>query len=68
MIYVYDISVKIFINILGTAVTFGRTSYIFRENDNFTGIIILLDQPSCVSVTVVVVPQEQSPVDASSKS
>ncbi|XP_065918601.1 sushi, von Willebrand factor type A, EGF and pentraxin domain-containing protein 1-like isoform X2 [Dysidea avara] len=48
-----------------TEVTFGRTSYIFRENDSFTGIIILLHQPSCVNVTVVVVPQEQSPVDAS---
>jgi len=51
----------------GVSVTFGRISYIFRENDSFAGVIILLDQPSCVSVTVVVVPQELSPVDASSK-
>ena len=41
--------------------------YVFRENDSFTGVLISLDQPSCVNVTVLVVPQERSPVDASSE-
>jgi len=48
-------------------VTFGNILYIVRENDGFVNLTISLDQPSCVSVTVMVVPQEQSPVDASSE-
>ena len=53
---------------IGVKVTFGNFIYIVREDDGFVNLTVLLDQPSCVSVTVVVVPQEQSPVDASSKS
>ena len=49
-------------------VTFGNILYIVREDDGFVNLTISLDQPSCVSVTVVVVPLEQSPVDASSES
>jgi len=49
-------------------VTFEHTSYAVKEDDIFAVLTILLDQPSCVNVTVVVVPQEKLPVDASSES
>jgi len=45
-----------------------QTSYTAKEDDGFADITISLDKPSCVNVTVLVVPQEQSPVDASSES
>ena len=49
-------------------VSFGNILYIAKEEDAVVNLTISLDQPNCVSVTVVVVPQEQSPVDASSES
>ncbi|XP_065918054.1 uncharacterized protein [Dysidea avara] len=46
--------------------TVERTSYPVNEDAGFANIAILLDQPSCIDVTVIVIPQEQRPVDASS--
>lgn len=48
-------------------VTVAHTSYKVNEKDHFANITVLLDQPSCEAVTVIAVPQVQSPVDASSK-
>ena len=48
-------------------VSLGNILYIADEGDGFVNLTVSLDQPSCVDVTVVVVPQEQSPVDASSE-
>ena len=31
-------------------------SYEVYENDNFANIIVMLDQPSCVNVTITAVP------------
>jgi len=44
-----------------------RTSYTVNENAGFAKVVFLLDQASCIDVTVVVTPQEQTPVDASCK-
>jgi len=44
-----------------------RTLYKINEKDRFINITISLDQPSCETVTVIAVPQVQSPVDASGK-
>ena len=52
---------------IGVEVSLGNILYIADEGDGFVNLTVSLDQPSCVDVTVVVVPQEQSPVDASSE-
>ena len=51
----------------GVEASFEHTSYTAKEGDGFADITVLLDQPSCANITVLVVPKEQSPVDASSK-
>jgi len=44
-----------------------HTSYTVNENKGFAKVVFFLDQASCIDVTVVVTPQEQTPVDASCK-
>ena len=55
------------VHFLGLEITFESMLYVADEGDGFVNLTVLLDQPSCHDVTVVVVPQEQSPVDASSE-
>ena len=47
--------------------TVERTSYVIPEDGGAVDIGILLDQPNCVTLNITLDPQEQSPVDASSK-
>jgi len=51
----------------GAVATVERTAYTVNEDAGFANIAILLDQASCIDVTVVVTPREQTPVDASCK-
>ena len=53
--------------ILGAVVNMAHTMYVVNEGDRFANITVLLDQPSCVTASVIVVPQLQSPRDARSK-
>ena len=57
----------VYVYFVGPEVTLDNFLYVVKEDDGFVNLTVSLDQPSCVDVTVVVVPQEQSPVDASSK-
>ena len=38
--------------------------YMVNEDEGLVNITILLDQPSCVSITVTATPQERSPLSA----
>ena len=51
----------------GAVATVKQTSYTVFENIGTADIIILLDQPNCVPVNIILDPKEQTPVDASSK-
>ena len=55
------------VSFAGPEVTLDNFLYVVKEDDGFVNLTVSLDQPSCVDVTVVVVSQEQSPVDASSE-
>ena len=51
---------------LGAVVSMGHTAYMVNEDGGFANITVSLDQPSCVTATVIAVPQVQSPRDARS--
>ena len=51
----------------GSVATVVRTPYIVNEDAGTVGIGIIIDQPTCVTLNFTLTPQEQSPVDASSK-
>ena len=55
------------IHYIGAKATVNRTSYAVNEDGGTVDIDILLDQPNCMSITIIVTPQEQLPVNASSK-
>ena len=44
-----------------------HTAYTINEGDKFVNITVTLDQPSCITATVIAVPQIQTPRDAGSK-
>ena len=44
-----------------------NTSYMVKEKDRLAKLTVLLDQPSCIPVTVTALPQVQSPADAKSE-
>ena len=56
---------KIFLSAEVTA-TFETDSYTVNEDAGFVDIEVLLNETSCKNVTVIVTPQVQSPVNASS--
>ena len=49
------------------AASFSQSSYTVDEDAGAVDIEVLLNQTICKPVTVIVTPQVQSPVDASSK-
>lgn len=53
--------------ILGAMVNMVHTMYVVNEGDRFANVTVSLDQPSCVTATVIAIPQLQSPRDARSK-
>ena len=51
----------------GAVATVEQTSYTVNEDVGTADIVISLDQPNCEPVNIILTPQEQTPVDASSK-
>lgn len=51
----------------GAVATVDQTSYRVNEDVGTADIIIMLDQPNCEPVNIILTPQEQTPIDASSK-
>ena len=57
---------SILLMILGVVVNMVQTTYVVKEGDGLANVTVLLNQPSCITATVIVVPQLQSPRDARS--
>ena len=51
----------------GSVATVEQTSYTVPEDIGTADIVIVLDRSNCVPVDIILNPEEQTPVDASSK-